>query len=117
MKQVIRAFAAVIVLTALLGFGYPLLVTGIAGVFWADEAGGSLIERDGAVIGSELLAQPFAGEAYFWPRPSASGFNANPELDPNSRSLSYPSNLGPHESRLDDCDRRWRRHLRRRSAR
>jgi K+-transporting ATPase ATPase C chain len=95
MKQVIRAFVALIVLTALLGFGYPLLVTGIAGLFWPDQAGGSLIERDGAVIGSELLAQPFAGEAYFWPRPSASGYNADPELDPTARSLSYPSNLGP----------------------
>jgi K+-transporting ATPase ATPase C chain len=95
MKQVLRSFVALIVLTALLGFGYPLLVTGIAGLFWSDEASGSLIERDGKVIGSELLAQPFAGEAYFWPRPSASGYNADPELDVNARSLSYPSNLGP----------------------
>ena len=75
-------------------------MTGIAGVFWADKAGGSLIERDGAVIGSELLAQPFTGDSYFWPRPSASGYNADPELDPNSRSLSYPSNLGPQNPDL-----------------
>ena len=101
MKQVLRAFAALIVLTALLGFGYPLLVTGIAGLFWSDEAGGSLIERDGVVIGSELLAQPFTDEAYFWPRPSASGYNANPELDPTDRSLSYPSNLGPTNPDLE----------------
>jgi K+-transporting ATPase ATPase C chain len=95
MRQVLRSLAAVLVFTVLLGFGYTLLVTGIAGVIWPHQAGGSLIERDGAIAGSELLAQPFAGDIYFWPRPSASDYNANPQLDPNSRALSFPSNLGP----------------------
>jgi len=95
MKQIARSFVAMAVFIVLLGFGYTLLVTGIGGLVWADQAKGSLIERDGVVIGSKLLAQPFAGDGYFWPRPSASGYNANPDLDPTARSLSYPSNLGP----------------------
>lgn len=95
MKQVIRSFAALAVFMVLLGFGYTIVVTGVGELLFADRAEGSLVERDGAVIGSELLAQPFAGDGYFWPRPSASGYNADPELDPTARSLSYPSNLGP----------------------
>jgi len=100
MTQVIRSFAAMAVFIVLLGFGYTLAVTGVASVVWPDEASGSLIERDGAIIGSELLAQPFEDDGYFWPRPSASGYNADPELDANARSLSYPSNLGPRNPDL-----------------
>lgn len=95
MKQILRSFVAIAVFIVLLGFGYTLLVTGIARLVWPDQAAGSLVEKDGVVVGSKLLAQPFAGDQYFWPRPSASGYNANPELDPTARSLSYPSNLGP----------------------
>jgi K+-transporting ATPase ATPase C chain len=95
MKEIVRSFVAIGVFIVLLGFGYTLLVTGIAGVAWPDQAAGSLVKKDGVVVGSKLLAQPFAGDEYFWPRPSASGYNANPELDPTARSLSYPSNLGP----------------------
>lgn len=58
----------------LLGVGYPLLVTGIAAVFFPHKAGGSLIQlKDGTVIGSELLAQSFISDRYFHPRPSAAG--------------------------------------------
>jgi len=62
-----------IVTTVLLGLGYPLLVTGVAGVLFPRKAAGSLILKDGQVIGSELLAQSFTSDKYFHPRPSAAG--------------------------------------------
>jgi K+-transporting ATPase ATPase C chain len=62
-----------IVTTALLGIGYPLAVTGIAGAIFPHKAAGSLILKDGQVIGSELLAQSFTSDKYFHPRPSAAG--------------------------------------------
>ncbi len=63
-----------IVTTVLLGLGYPLLVTGIAGTLFHKQAEGSLIRlKDGTVIGSELLAQSFTSDKYFHPRPSAAG--------------------------------------------
>jgi len=57
----------------LLGVGYPLVVTGIASVLFPHKAAGSLILKDGQVIGSELLAQSFTSDRYFHPRPSAAG--------------------------------------------
>ena len=62
-----------IVTTILLGLGYPLFVTGVAGVVFPHKAAGSLILKDGQVIGSELLAQSFTSDRYFHPRPSAAG--------------------------------------------
>jgi K+-transporting ATPase ATPase C chain len=62
-----------IVTTVLLGLGYPLFVTGVAAVFFPHQAAGSLILKDGQVIGSELLAQSFTSDRYFHPRPSAAG--------------------------------------------
>jgi K+-transporting ATPase ATPase C chain len=62
-----------LIATVLVGLGYPLLVTGIAGVVFPHQAAGSLILKDGQVIGSELLAQSFVSDRYFHPRPSAAG--------------------------------------------
>ena len=62
-----------IVTTILLGLGYPLLVTGIAEAVFPRKAAGSLILKDGQVIGSELLAQSFTSDQYFHPRPSSAG--------------------------------------------
>jgi K+-transporting ATPase ATPase C chain len=62
-----------VVTTLLVGLGYPLLVTGIAGVVFPRKAAGSLVLKDGQVIGSELLAQSFTADKYFHPRPSAAG--------------------------------------------
>jgi K+-transporting ATPase ATPase C chain len=62
-----------IVTTVLLGLAYPLAVTGIASLLFPHKAAGSLILKDGQIIGSELLAQSFTADKYFHPRPSAAG--------------------------------------------
>ena len=72
----IRSVLGMLVLMTLLtGVAYPLAITGVAQVVFPRQANGSLIEKDGAVIGSALLAQGFAKPEYFHPRPSAAGKN------------------------------------------
>ena len=79
-----------IVTTVLLGLGYPLLVTGIAGVIFPHKAAGSLILKDGQIIGSELLAQSFTSDRYFHPRPSAAG-NGYDATDSGGSNLAQSS--------------------------
>ena len=62
-----------ILVTVLFGIGYPLLVTGVAGVAFPHKAAGSLVLKNGQVVGSELIAQSFTSDRYFHPRPSAAG--------------------------------------------
>lgn len=78
-------------MTLVLGVAYPLLITGIAKTFFPYQAGGSLVEKDGRIIGSALLSQAFKNPRYFWPRPSAVEHNP---------SSSGASNLGPTSADL-----------------
>jgi K+-transporting ATPase ATPase C chain len=90
LKDIRPAIVSTVLLTLLLGVGYPLLVTGIAQLAFPWQAGGSLVRdpASGQLIGSALIAQPFARDEYLHPRPSAAGNG----YDPTS---SGGSNLGP----------------------
>ena len=84
-----RSFSLVLTMVLITGVIYPLIVTGLAQLAFARAANGSVIERNGKVVGSELIGQAFSDPKYFWSRPSAtSPYADNP-------SASGPSNLGP----------------------
>jgi potassium-transporting ATPase KdpC subunit len=87
-KQLRPAIVIFVLLTLLTGIVYPAIVTGIAQVAFRHQANGSIIEKNGKVIGSELIGQEFTDEKYFWGRPSATtpAYNA---------ASSSGSNLGP----------------------
>jgi K+-transporting ATPase ATPase C chain len=72
-RQLIPALRMLVVLTVLLGLAYPLAMTGVAQALFKDKADGSLIERDGVVVGSSLVGQEFTSPEYFHGRPSAAG--------------------------------------------
>jgi K+-transporting ATPase ATPase C chain len=83
-----RSAIAVIVLTLVFGIGYPVIFTGFAQLVFSGKADGSMIERDGKVVGSRLAAQAFTKPGYFYPRPSAT----SPEY--NAAATTF-ANLGP----------------------
>jgi K+-transporting ATPase ATPase C chain len=111
-KQIYPAVMITIVLTLLLGVVYPLAVTGLATVFFKDQAKGSLLfDKDGKVIGSRLIGQPFSQPGYFHSRPSAAGAgydataSGGTNLGPTSRKL-FEENIKPavEAARADNPD-------------
>jgi len=91
------ALRMLVVLTALTGVAYPLLVTGVAQLAFPHQANGTLIESGGKAVGSALIGQPFSDPKYFWSRPSAT----SPQ--PYNAMASSGSNLGPRNPALADA--------------
>src|SRR5437660_137215 len=105
LREIRPAIVLVIMLTLMTGVVYPFAITGIAQVIFPDKAQGSLLERDGKVIGSALNCQEFTSEAYFHGRPSAT---VAPDPNDSTKTVSAPynaansggSNLGPTNKSL-----------------
>jgi potassium-transporting ATPase KdpC subunit len=107
LKEVRPAIVLIIAFTVLTGLVYPLVMTGLAGFLFPHQAHGSLIEKDGKVIGSELIGQNFTSDRYFHGRPSAT---LGPDPSDPTKTTSVPynaansggSNLGPTSKALID---------------
>jgi potassium-transporting ATPase KdpC subunit len=107
LREIRPAILVLVLLTLITGLGYPLAMTALAGVIFPNQAEGSLIERDGKVIGSALIGQEFKDDKYFHGRPSATT-----APDPNDSTKTVPapynaansggSNLGPTSKALAD---------------
>ena len=107
LKEIRPAILILLLLTAITGLAYPLAMTAIAGVLFPKQAQGSLIERDGKVVGSALIGQEFKEDKYFHGRPSAT---TAPDPADASKTVPAPynaansggSNLGPTSKALAD---------------
>ena len=107
LREIRPAIVVLLALTLITGLVYPLAMTGVAGLIFPRQAQGSLIERDGKVVGSELIGQVFTSDKYFHGRPSATT-----APDPNDATKTIPapynaansggSNLGPSNKALID---------------
>jgi K+-transporting ATPase ATPase C chain len=95
LKELWTSIVATVVLCVVVSGVYPVLIWGIGQVLFPRQANGSLVENNGQVVGSELLAQGFSGARYFHPRPSAAGTGYDP-------LNSGGSNLGPTSQKLID---------------
>ncbi len=96
MKHILSSVRVMLFFTVICGLIYPLVMTGFAQVFMKEKANGSLISRDGVLVGSELISQKFEKPGYFWSRPSAVSFNPLPSggtnLGPTSEALKLQAN-------------------------
>jgi K+-transporting ATPase ATPase C chain len=107
LREIRPAIILLLALTAITGLAYPLAITAVAGAIFPKQAEGSLIERDGKVIGSALIGQEFKSDRYFHGRPSAT---AAPDPNDSSKTVPAPynaansggSNLGPTSKALND---------------
>ena len=107
LKEIRPAIILLVALTLITGLAYPLAMTAIAGVAFPKQAEGSLIERDGKVVGSALIGQEFKSDKYFHGRPSAT---SAPDPADSTKTVSAPynaansggSNLGPTSKALAD---------------
>ena len=107
LREIRPAIVVLVALTLLTGLAYPLAMTGIAKVLLPNQAEGSLIERDGKVIGSTLIGQDFTSDKYFHGRPSAT---VAPDPNDSTKTVPAPynaansggSNLGPSNKALVD---------------
>ncbi len=91
------ALVLFLLLSLITGLLYPLAVTGVAQAVFPDQANGSLVQRDGQVLGSALIGQPFGDPTHFWSRPSATG------PTPYNAANSSGSNLGPSNPALHEA--------------
>ena len=107
LREIRPAIIILILLTLITGLGYPLAMTAIAGMIFPKQAQGSLIEKDGKVVGSSLIGQEFKDDKYFHGRPSAT---SAPDPADSTKTVSAPynaansggSNLGPTSKALND---------------
>ena len=107
LREIRPAILVLLLLTLITGLAYPLAMTGVAGAIFPKQAQGSLIERDGKVVGSALIGQEFKDDKYFHGRPSAT---TTPDPADSSKTVGAPynaansgaSNLGPTSKALAD---------------
>ncbi|HSW26770.1 MAG TPA: potassium-transporting ATPase subunit C, partial [Burkholderiaceae bacterium] len=96
-SQLRPALVLFLLLSLITGLLYPLAVTGVAQAVFPDQANGSLVKRDGQVLGSALIGQSFGDPKHFWSRPSATG------PMPYNAAISSGSNLGPSNPALHEA--------------